>query len=787
MTPTPKADYWRARCPAILEAAAEEARRLKHSYVGVEHLINAITRQPGGPGEMLLQSVRLDPGVVRNSLRTESGAGKQEATGFPELTPRLRNVLMLAEQRSGSGAVLSDAQVLRAIFEEGDSLPVRYLASLGHDPATFRARLDQWGSMNSPDTTRLGEDMQFPNQTLISSHQQPCFPSSTVGPSPPAMAGPSIAPQTQVPQSMPTPTLDEWGRDLSKLARLGRISEAIGREAEIEQLITILARTQKSNPLLLGEAGVGKTAVVEGLAWQIANGQVPPVLRGRRIVEIEMGGLTAGTSLRGQFEERVKNVISEATNAPEVILFIDEIHTIVGAGKGEGASDAAQMFKPALARGDVSCIGATTNDEYARYLRKDPALERRFSPVTLKEMEPRATLEVLQKVAPRIVEKQAAKGQALILAPDTLWAAVTLTDKYVRDRHQPDKSIDAVDIACARAVVKGHTRVTAADIAHVVSEWTGIPATRLSSDEMERYYGMESVLNQRVIGQAQGVAVICRSVRTALAGMKAPNRPIGVFLFVGPSGVGKTKLAKELAAFIFGTSEALTRFDMNEYQEKHSINNLIGSPRGYVGSEQGGQLTEALRRRPYSVVLLDEIEKGHADVFNLFLSVFDDGRITDNSGRVVDCSNAIFIMTSNISERAERPVGYNVSEQSDLRALAGQFLRPELVNRITEIVRFAPLGRNELSQILDQLLSEKMEGFRAARNITVNIDESAKDIVLGADLDPRMGARPLERAVDQLIVQPLVDAIFSGKITRGEATVTAPAGKIVISSGTEGI
>lgn len=776
-------DYWRDRCPEMLETAAEEARRLKHPYVGIEHLFNAITRQPGGPGESLLRSLGLEAGFVRDRIRAESGVGKEEAAGFPDLTPRLLTVLALAEQRTASGAALSETQVLRAMFEEGESIPVRYLASLGHKPTTFLERLAHAESMGAADVTRLDGDTGGVDRTLISSpeHVQPA--SGRDAQQPAAMPGRAIAPQREVPLSMPTPTLDQWGRDLAKLARLGRLSEAIGREAEIEQIITILARTQKSNPLLLGEAGVGKTAIVEGLAWQIAHGQAPAVLRGKRIVEIEMGGLTAGTTLRGQFEERVKQVINEAISAPEVVLFIDEIHTIVGAGKGEGASDAAQMFKPALARGDISCIGATTQDEYARYIRKDPALERRFSPVTIKELEPQATLAVLQKVAPRIVEKQASKGQTLIIAPDALWAAVTLTDSYVKDRNQPDKSIDALDIACARAVVKGRSSVSAADIAIVVSEWTGIPATRLTSDDKERYARMETELNRRVIGQAKAVAVVSRSVRSALAGMKAPNRPIGVFLFMGPSGVGKTKLAKELAAFLFGTADALIRFDMNEYQEKHTVSNMIGSARGYIGSEQGGQLTEAIRRRPYSVVLLDEIEKAHPDIFNLFLSVFDDGRITDNSGRVVDCANAAFIMTSNISERQ---IGYTASEPADLRNLAAQFLRPELVNRITEIVRFAPLERNELSEILDQLLAEKVEGFRAAHQITVSIDEFARDVILSSDLDPRMGARPLERAVDQLIVQPLVDAIFSRKIAQGEVTVTADAGRIVFAGKEEG-
>jgi ATP-dependent Clp protease ATP-binding subunit ClpC len=570
--------------------------------------------------------------------------------------------------------------------------------------------------------------------------------------------------------------LDQWGRDLNKLARMGKLADATGRDAEIAQVITILARTQKSNPLLLGEAGVGKTAVVEGLAWRIVNDRVPSVLRGKRIVEITMGTLEAGMEFRGQFEERVRQVLNEATGAPEVILFIDEMHTIVGAGSYSGHSaDAAQMFKPALGRGDISCIGATTQDEYARFLRKDTALERRFTPVNINELSPEATLAVLNKVAPRIVEKQASRGQYLKVEPEALEAAMVLTGRYVRDRHQPDKSIDAIDIACARAVVWGHPRVTAEDIAAVVSGWTGIPAGELAGNEQARLTRMEETLAGRVVGQDAAIRAICRSVRARLVGLKQPNRPIGVFLFIGPSGVGKTQLAKELAAFLFHTPEALIRFDMNEYQEKYTVSNLIGSPRGYIGSEQGGQFTEALRRRPYSVVLLDEIEKAHPDILNLFLAVFDEGRITDNLGRVIDCSNAVFILTSNM---ATGKMGHKL-KGSEPRALAAQFLRPELVNRITDVIAFDSLGRPELARILDRILQEKTVGFERGRKITVKVDQSVKDLILDSRFDPLMGARPLEREVDKLVVQPLVDAIFAGTVAPGRVRASTEIGKVV--------
>jgi ATP-dependent Clp protease ATP-binding subunit ClpC len=778
MSETEESNHWRRRSQGVLEEAAEEARRLLHSYIGVEHVFIAIASRACSQAQSPFHTLGVDARHVRDTIRREISTGKGVAAESPPLTPRLLAILKRAGEHAGPQAPLSETHLLQSMLEEGESLPVRYLFSLGHQPSTLLTRLAATANVNSPDQTRIAPGLGAADGTRLS--VSGAAPISPIAPGETESApGPPIVPQTNLPVSIPTPTLDKWGRDLSKMARMGKLAEAIGRDSEIDQIITILARTQKSNPLLLGEAGVGKTAIIEGIAWRIAHGLVPPVMRGKRLVEIEMGTLTSGTTLRGQFEERVNQLINEATNAPEVILFIDEVHTIVGAGAGSGANDAAQMFKPSLARGDISCIGATTQDEYARYIRKDLALERRFSPVTVKELSPEATLTVLQKVAPRILEKQAAHGQRLEIDRDALSAAVALTDKYVRDRHQPDKAIDAIDIACARAVVNGASGVSVADIAFVVSEWTGIPVGRLTVHEQQRYAQMEAALAERVIGQQRAVATVSRSVRAALAGLKPPNRPVGVFLFMGPSGVGKTRFAKELAAFLFDGSEALIRFDMNEYQNAHTVSNLIGSPRGYVGSEQGGALTEAMRRRPYSVVLLDEIEKAHPDIFNLFLSVFDDGRITDNLGRVVDCSNALFIMTSNVGLGE---IDFAGIEPNQLRLLASRFLRPELVNRITEVVAFMPLGRDELAQILDLILMEKTEGFRKTHNITVNIDEKAKHMIIETGFDPQMGARPLERAIEHLIVQPLVDALFAGRIKPGEVLATARGDQIMFIS-----
>lgn len=769
---------WSNRLGVLLEESIEESKRMRNSYLSVEHVFNALARRPGGLCEQLLRVCGLDPMVVRDAIRLEVGAGAQNSPGTLECTPRLLDVFIRAEKIVGTSATIREDGLLQAILQEGRSLPVRYLGSLGHCAADLRSRLATVGNSETANTGLC-------DKTLISEGPEArIILEQEVSKGHPKMApsGPLIAPQTVVSVSLPTPTLDKLGRDLSKMARLGKLCDAIGREDEIEQIITVLARTQKSNPLLLGEAGVGKTAIVEGLAWRIAQKQVPSVLLGKRVVEIDMGSVTAGTSLRGQFEEKIRNLINEAANAPEVILFIDEIHTIVGAGKGDGAMDAAQMFKPALARGEISCIGATTHDEFNRYIRKDPALERRFSPVSIKEMTPEATLRVLQKMAPRIVEKQSSRSQVLMIAPEALHAAVSLTDKYVKDRNQPDKAIDAIDIAAARAVVRGTGTVTAEDVAKVVADWTGIPTDRLTSDRRERFARMEQVLSQRVIGQNVSVATVSRSVRAAMAGMKPPNRPIGAFLFVGPSGVGKTRLAKELAAFLFDTPEALIRFDMGEFHDKHTVSNLLGSPRGYIGSDDGGRFSEELRRRPYSVVLLDEIEKAHPDVFDIFLSVFDDGRITDNRGHVVDCSNALFILTSNLT--LGDSIGFGGAE-SDLRARVAKFLRPELVNRLTDVVEFEPLGREELALILDQVLFEKSAVFQAEHGITISLDESARDWVLRSDMDPQMGARPLERAVERMIVQPLVDLIFSGQAHNRELLAVEKNGAIIFLTNEE--
>lgn len=760
------------RSQSLLSLAEEEAARLGHCYLGVEHVWNALSREERSSVQQYLQKLGLVPEEMRNALRREMGSGHIPIAGSFSISPRLAVILKKASQKDLNLDSIAEENFMYELVAEGQSLPIRYLQSIGFDKQTLLVYLKDLQSGEVANQTVSSIDSHGPLKTQVPENASAPLSSDKPGQKKTAAPGPSLKPKTVVPKTMPTPILDKMGRDLTKLARLGKINEVVGREKEIDQIITILARTKKANPLLLGEAGVGKTAIVEGLAYRIAKRNVPPILKGKRVVEIQMSNITAGTSLRGQFEERIRDIIKEASEATEVVLFIDEMHTIVGAGSSLGDStDAAQMFKPPLARGDIACIGATTHGEYTKFIRKDSALERRFSPVDIKELTEKATLEVLEKMVPKIVEKQKQFGQGITVLPGALKAAVELTDQYIKDRHQPDKSLDAIDIACANAVVHEKSIVSPEDVAKVVSEWTGIPTKNLGREEKTKYSTMEEVLSKKVLGQASAVSAVSRSIRTAMAGMKDPNRPVGVFLFMGPSGVGKTHLAKELSHYLFDSPLALTRFDMTEYQDKHTLTNLIGSPKGYIGSDDGGQLTEPLRRKPYSVVLLDEIEKAHPDIFNIFLEVFDDGRITDNQGRVIDCSNALFILTSNFGTGE---IDFADIDQTALRKKATEFLRPELVNRIDKVVGFTPLGKKELEGILELILTEKKGVVQKKLNINVTIDHLAKSLILQCNFDPALGARPLERAVEEMIFQPLVDEVFKGHIEEGDLLVTAP-------------
>ncbi len=754
---------FRAECTALYAMSQSEAKRLQHGYIGVEHIAIALLSDPVYPLASVLKQIGHDVSTLIQTFRNEVGTGNAH-TAATVPTPRLTAILVLAS----SEGELTPRVLARTILMEGDNLFARFLIAQGVATQKLLNALTGEEESGSPpaDATRFAGRVIEPTSIAPAKSTSPAMPPSYL-----ANVGQKIEPRTAIPVTFPTPTLDKWGRDLRMLAEQGRLSDAIGREREIEQMITVLARTQKANPILLGDAGVGKTAIVEALAWRVTKGMVPPILRGKRIIELQMGQLMSGTSLRGQFEERITQIVREATDAPDVILFIDEIHTIVGAG-GDGAQDAAQILKPALARGDVDCIGATTQDEFNHFIRKDPALERRFSPVLINELSEDATLRVLQVVAPRIAAKHSAGGYALVFDVDSLKVAVDLTNRYVKDRQQPDKAIDAIDIAAASAVVGGRDRVTANDVAAVVSEWTGIQVQRMSETDRSRFNRMEQVLSAKVMGQDAAVKVLSQRVRAAMAGVKSGNRPVGVFLFLGPSGVGKTSLAKELASFLFENSAALSRFDMSEYHEAHTVANLIGAPVGYRDNDQGGALTEALRRYPYGVVLLDEIEKAHPDIMNIFLGVFDEGRITDNRGRMIDCSNAIFVLTSNLGAGE---VDFGNASADELRSLAERFMRRELVNRITSVIGFQPLDRNQLANILDHILLEKSRVFEAERGLTIEVDLLARHVLLDRGYSPDLGARPLERAVDEWVVQPLVDAWFANRLRKGAVRFTVEA------------
>lgn len=763
-----------SECPVLCSSALAEAKRLQHGHVGIEHVALASLGDATSPLVAALKQIGVDAATLMRAFDKEVGTGQSYSTSA-DATPRLTAILALA----AAEGELTPRVLVRSLLLEGESLFARFLVAQGVVTQKLLNALDGAEPReNSADATRL------PGRSPATASAPSATPTPPGAPSSPpvgAGAGAKIQPKTAIPVTFPTPTLDEWGRDLRNLAEQGRLADAIGREREIEQMITVLARTQKSNPILLGEAGVGKTAIVEALAWRVAQGVVPPILRGKRIIELQMGELMSGTSLRGQFEERIALIVREASQAPDVILFIDEIHTIVGAGGGSGALDAAQIMKPALARGEIDCIGATTQDEFDRFIRKDAALERRFSPVQIGELSEEATLRVLQGVTPRISAKHAASGYVLEFDLASLKAAVNLTNRYVKERQQPDKAIDAIDIAAARAVIGGRDRVTAEDIASVVAEWTGIQVQQLTEDDRARFTRMEQALGEKVVGQEAAVIAVSQRVRAAMAGVKASNRPVGVFLFLGPSGVGKTSLAKELARFLFDTPDALLRFDMNEFHEASSVANLIGSVRGYIDSDQGGALTEGLRRHPYSVVLLDEIEKAHPDVMNVFLNVFDEGRISDNKGRLIDCSNTLFVMTSNLGAGE---VDFRTAKTDQLRALAERFMRREMVNRISGVIGFRPLDSKHLAKILDQILAEKARLFEAEKGLVIEVDQLAKKVLLERGYSPELGARPLERAVDEAVVQPLVDAWFANGLTPGRvrfSVVASSANKIAFS------
>ncbi|WP_320673161.1 ATP-dependent Clp protease ATP-binding subunit [Patulibacter defluvii] len=803
------------RARQVVVLAQEEARTLKHNYIGTEHILLGLLREEEGLAARVLESLDITVERVRAQVVRIVGSGEEVTSGQIPFTPRAKKVLELAlrEALSLGHNYIGTEHILLGLVRENEGVAARILLDFDADSEKIRNEVIRM--LSGPGGRR---------QTA----------GSSVGGSSASAEGGAGGPQKRS-----SKVLDQFGRDLTKLAAEGKLDPVVGRETEIERIMQILSRRTKNNPVLIGEPGVGKTAVVEGLAQRISSGDVPELLRDKQIYTLDLAALVAGSKYRGEFEERLKKVMKEIANKGDVILFIDEIHNLVGAGAAEGAIDAASILKPALARGELQTIGATTIDEYRKYLERDSALERRFQQVRVEQPSTEEAVQILQGLRDRYEQHHKVE-----ITDEALTAAVELADRYIADRQLPDKAIDLVDEAASRkrirsmgsppvfqeveeqiaearrkkdAAIEAQEYEAAAslrdeerklvqkkrelveqweagegeqprlsigeeEIADIVSMWTGIPVFKLTEAETRRLMRMEEELHERVIGQEQAVQVVSKAIRRSRAGLKDPKRPTGSFIFLGPTGVGKTELAKSLAHFLFGDADAMVRVDMSEYMEKHAVSRLVGSPPGYVGYDEGGQLTEAVRRKPYSVLLLDEIEKAHPDVFNLLLQILEDGRLTDSQGRTVDFRHAIVIMTSNIgaSEIAKStPLGFQVGDEDvevsyeDMKQrVTGELkkaFKPEFLNRIDEVIVFHKLTKPEITQIVDLMLDRVRTSLKD-RELTLELTPGLKDLLAEKGWDPAMGARPLRRAIQRYIEDPLADFVLANELKPG-ATV----------------
>jgi ATP-dependent Clp protease ATP-binding subunit ClpC len=785
----------------VLTRAQGAAQRLGHNYIDTEHLLLGLAQQESGVASKVLANLGIPANKVQPAVEFLIGKGqKSSTTEEVGLAPRAKKVIEFAidEARRFNASYIGAEHILLGLLREKEGIAYNVLENLGVTLEKAREEVNRVTKYEATHTRTLGRSTSR------------------------------------------TPTLDQMGTDLTALAKADRLDPVIGRNAEIERTIQILSRRTKNNPALIGEPGVGKTAIVEGLAQRIVKGEVPEALQGKRIVALDIGALVAGTKYRGEFEERLKRIIDEEKASGNCILFIDEMQTIVGAGAAEGAVDAANLLKPSLSRGELQCIGATTLNDYRKYVEKDPALERRFQPILVAEPTKEETLEILRGIKHRYEQ-----FHRLAISDEALQAATSLATRYIADRYLPDKAIDLVDEASSRVRIKRgsapvslteakqalesirkeketaiaalqyeysselHERelqldqkikalekewqskqeldkpiVVEEDIAETVSMWTGIPVVKLTTDETSRLLHMEEALHHRIIGQDEAIEIIAKAVRRARAGLKDPRRPIGAFIFLGPTGVGKTELARALAEFMFGSEDALIRLDMSEFMERHTVARLVGAPPGYIGYEEGGQLTEAVRRKSYCCILLDEVEKAHYDVFNILLQIFDDGHLADAKGRRVDFRNSIIIMTSNIGAeliKRNMSIGFDIRGDSDKQIeydkmkekVLGEVkktFRPEFLNRIDATVVFHGLTKEHIRKIVDLMLSQTIDSV-TEKNITLEITEAAKDLLGDKGYDPVFGARPLRRTIQEMVENQLSEALLHGDFLPGDTVV----------------
>ncbi|MEQ3457631.1 ATP-dependent Clp protease ATP-binding subunit [Enterococcus cecorum] len=814
-------DLFTPKAKEVLMLAQEEAKYFKHQTIGSEHLLLALVVEKEGIAGKTLREMNIQENDIREEIEHYTGFGMVKHypdNYFLPYSPRVKQIIAYANdeaKRSGAEKIGTE-HLLLGLLRDEEILASRIMLNLGLSLSRMRQLLKK--KMGQEPTRN---QMQTPNR-----RKQP----------------------TQAKQETMegTPTLDALARDLTRQAIEQRLDPVVGRNKEVRRLVQILSRRTKNNPVLVGEPGVGKTAIVEGLAQRIIHGQVPEDMLHKRVMMLDMGSLVAGTKFRGEFEERLKKIIDEIYNDGHIILFIDEIHTLIGAGSAEGSVDASNILKPALARGEIQLIGATTLNEYQKYVEKDSALERRLAKVQVDEPSQEEAVQILQGLRPRYEEHH-----GLRISDEAIEAAVTMSVRYIHSRQLPDKAIDLIDESAAKVRLDASNKpskvadlqnelvrvnaekeeaiynqafeqaaqlrleerkiaeklaqaqqkqienqelqvVSAEDVAEVVSQWTGVPVQQIAKKESQRLMDLEKILHQRVVGQDKAVVAVSRAIRRARSGLKDPNRPIGSFMFLGPTGVGKTELAKALAQAMFGSEDALIRVDMSEFMEKYSTSRLIGSPPGYVGYEEGGQLTEKVRTKPYSVILLDEVEKAHPDIFNILLQVLDDGYLTDAKGRKVDFRNTILIMTSNLGAtqlREEKSVGFNAVDQSkDQRAMEKRILeelkkayRPEFLNRIDETVVFNSLDASEIHEIV-KIMSRQIVARMAEQGIQLKITPSAIDVIGKVGFDPEYGARPIRRALQREIEDKLSEALISGQVQLGDAvTIGASKGNITLT------